>query len=103
MCTLLERKERRPELATYCMAHAGNAIYQRLKKDGHFTHTPKPISYFILIISSGILTHFHRQHAPFVRSIFGFEEHDDPSDDVLASAKVPSLPPAPLADVGCDA
>ena len=79
--TLLERKERRPELATYCMAHAINAIYQRLKKDGYFTHTPKPISYFILILSSAILTHFHRQHAPFVRTIFGFAEHDDEAND----------------------
>lgn len=76
LVTLLERKERRPELATYTMAHALNALYQRAKKEGHFTHTPKPISYLVLVISSGVLTHFHRQHASFVRTIFGFEEHE---------------------------
>lgn len=94
LTALIERKERRPELATYCMAHACNAIYQRLKKDGHFTHTPKPISYFLLILSSGVLTHFHRQHAPFVRTIFGFAEHDDEAEE--AAKANTSSPPAPV-------
>lgn len=71
--TLLERKERRPELAVYCTAHALNSLYMQAKKYGYVSGTPTYISYPLLALSSGILTHFHDQHAPFVRTVFGFD------------------------------
>ncbi len=54
--TFVERKERRPELATYCAAQALNSLYILGKKKQLYTHTPKYISYLLLIISVGILT-----------------------------------------------
>ncbi len=54
--TFVERKERRPELATYCAAQALNSLYILGKKKQLYTHTPKYISYLLLIISIGTLT-----------------------------------------------
>jgi hypothetical protein len=50
----LERVERRPELAHYCLTHALNACYSILRKQGHFANLPRsrPVSrHFHLILS----------------------------------------------------
>ena len=86
--TLIERPERRPELAHYCLAHAINSIYIRLRNAGMFKNVPVGFAYILLSIASGILTHFHLQHAPFVRMVFGFD----------APTKTPSGERAPEVD-----
>ncbi len=73
--TLVERKERRPELALYCMAQALNSLYLQAKKKGIVARTPRIVSYFLLIAASGTLAAFHDQHPKFVSTLFGFEKH----------------------------
>lgn len=81
--TLLERKERRPELATYCGAHAINALYNIAKKNGYITHTPKIVSYFLLALGSAINTHYYHQHPKFVRDVFGFDEDQQDQKEII--------------------
>jgi len=85
--TLLERPERRPELATYCMSHAINCTYNRLRQAGWFEHLPrKLLTYLLLVTASGMLTHHHTQHAEFVRRVFGFDgppDHRTPRKELL--------------------
>lgn len=71
--TLLERKERRPELALYCVAQAINSLYLQGKKKGLYNHTPRAIKYLLLTLASGTLTHFKEQHPSFVQDVFGFD------------------------------
>ncbi len=71
--TLVERKERRPELAVYCTAHALNSLYIQAKKNGLIKGTSKWVSYPILALASGVLTQYDNQHASFVRNVFGFD------------------------------
>jgi hypothetical protein len=73
--TLVERKERRPELALYCTAQALNSLYLQCKKKGWVTRTPRLVSYLMLIVASGTLASFHDQHPKFVSTLFGFEKH----------------------------
>jgi hypothetical protein len=78
--TLLERKERRSELATYCAAHAINAIWLRGRNAGHFMERKDrlKVSYPLLVIASAVLTHFHDQHGSGVRKVFGFDGPSQP-------------------------
>jgi hypothetical protein len=71
--TLVERPERRPELAHYCLAHALNSIFIGMRDAGVFKRVHVGFAYLLLSLASGILTHFHKQHAPFVRMVFGFD------------------------------
>ncbi len=88
--TLVERKERRPELALYCTAQALNSLYLQCKKKGWISRTPRLVSYLLLIVGSGTLAAFHDQvsrsfhcfasysylqHPRFVSTLFGFEKH----------------------------
>lgn len=74
LATLIERKERRVELATYCAAHAVNALSSRFARTKYFRRSvTRVFAWLLLVVSSGILTHFHQTHAPFVRSLFGFD------------------------------
>lgn len=72
---LLERKERRPELALYCVAQALNSLYLQSKKKGLVTHTPRWLKYLLLVVASGTLAAFNDQHPKFVSSAFGFEQY----------------------------
>lgn len=72
--TLVERPERRPELAIYCSAHAINALYNLAKKRGVISGTPRWLSYPLLIIASGTLAAFKEQHPEFVKKCFGFDD-----------------------------
>jgi hypothetical protein len=75
--TLLERKERRPELATYCAAQAINSLYLQAKKKGLFKHTHRAIRYSLLIAASGTLAAYMDQHPQFVKSCFGYEKEKE--------------------------
>jgi hypothetical protein len=70
--TLMERKERRPELAIYCSAQALNALYNLGKKRGLYSRTPRYLSYILLCIASGTLAAFNDQHPDFVKRCYGF-------------------------------
>jgi hypothetical protein len=72
--TLVERKERRPELALYCTAQALNSLYLQAKKKGYITRTPRVVSYLLLIVASGLLCAFNDQHPKFVSQCFGFDK-----------------------------
>lgn len=71
--TLVERKERRPELATYCAAHAINSLYIQGKKNkyyGNFDNRfSKIITYVLVILSSGLLTSNINQQPTMIRKI----------------------------------
>ena len=71
--TLMERKERRPELAIYCTAQALNAMYNLGKKQGRYSNTPRWLSYFLLSVASGTLAVYNDQLPPFVKQCFGFD------------------------------
>lgn len=71
---LVERKERRPELALYCVAQALNSLYLQAKKKGYVSRTPKVVSYLLLIVASGTLCAFNDQHPKFVSQCFGFDK-----------------------------
>ena len=73
---LLERRERRAELTTYCAAHALNSLYLLSKKKGLITSRFSSISfisYLILILSSGIFTAYSKEHSDFIKKFFGFK------------------------------
>lgn len=73
--TLVERPERRTELATYCASHALNSLWLTFRKGGTFQERNDrlKIAYPLVILSSAVLSHCQDQHSGFVRSLFGFD------------------------------
>ena len=72
--TLLERQERRPELAHYCATYAIDSIITRfLNRFPDSKSTWKSISALLLILSCGVLLHHHnKQPAVVTKWVLGF-------------------------------
>jgi len=65
--TLIERKERRPELAHYCATYAIDTIINRiLHRYPHFKAVWKSIAAILMILACGVLLHHHNKQPAVV-------------------------------------
>ena len=78
LATLLERKERRPELAAYCTTYALDTLWRRLEKAHPAVNKIQPyIAGLLLIVSCSILLHhFEQQPALVTKWVLGFTPED---------------------------
>ena len=75
LVTLLERKERRPELAHQPRGSRAQCAF--MTRPRRRATSPTPPSRILTWFSSSLPVSFHFQHASFVcTDIFGFEEHE---------------------------
>lgn len=94
LATLLERKERRPELAAYCATYAIDSIWRRMEASFPYLKKVQPILAAVLLISSCsiLLHHYNKQPALVTKWVLGFDTEKEKklsdSQDNVASAKV---------------
>ena len=79
LATLLERKERRPELAAYCATYAIDSAWRRLVNFHPIFEFLQPIlSAFFLIASCAILLHhYNKQPALVTKWVLGFNTSEE--------------------------
>jgi len=79
LATLIERKERRTELATYCLTYAIDAIWRRMETAYPLLKKTKPIlAAIILTISCSVLLHhYNKQPALVTKYILSFDSLEE--------------------------
>lgn len=79
LATLLERKERRPELAAYCATYALDSVWHRMEQTHPFLTGVRPILAALLLISSCsiLLHHYNKQPALVTKWVLGFETEEE--------------------------
>lgn len=79
LATLLERKERRPELAAYCATYAIDTIWRRAEASNPLLTKIKPFLSAVLLIASCsiMLHHYNKQPALVTKWVLGFNTQEE--------------------------
>lgn len=73
LSSLIERQERRPELATYCLTHGLNAMWNIAINNKVLPERNRRLGIITMVISTAILMMNHEQQSKFVRSAMGLD------------------------------
>jgi hypothetical protein len=90
LATLFERKERRPELASYCATYAIDTIWRRLEiRYPYICGLIQPFLSAILLIASCsiMLHHYNKQPALVTKWVLGFTTDDQPRKQLPADGQ----------------
>jgi hypothetical protein len=81
LSTLLERKERRPELAAYCATYALDTVWRRLELAHPSCKKLQPVLASICLVfsCSVLLHHYNKQPALVTKWVLGFNTDDQKS------------------------
>ena len=79
LATLVERKERRPELAAYCSTYAIDSIWNRMENSNPFLKQVRPVLAAVVLIASCsiLLHHYNKQPALVTKWVLGFETEEE--------------------------
>lgn len=96
LATLLERKERRPELAAYCATYAIDTLWRRLERAYPICEHLQPLLSAILLIASCsiMLHHYNKQPALVTKWVLGFTTDDQTSKQIAPNEESEPRPEA---------